>query len=225
MKKQETHLSFGKKKEYNESVFLSGKQFIPENLSWELLMSQKSFKFIGTTIMFGHYDHIRNIGYSYFFILTKGCFADTHKGVISCQVLLPLKLTDSFFHLKQTIYALKTCNEVIKLLFFNISVKKCDGESYEVLTKVDYQNSLILTKEILQFLKFPNRFSRLQLNIKCIKEGFTSGQIALYQSKTKAALYRFNRKILEKNSLFFDFSTFCEAVKFYYKCFPKMDSA
>ena len=115
---------------------------------------------------------------------------------------------------------------LLSFFFFNISVKKCDGESYEVLTKVDYQNSLILTKEILQFLKFPNRFSRLQLiNIKCIKEGFTSGQIALYQSKTKAALYRFNRKILEKISLFFDFSTFCEAVKFYYKCFLKMDSA
>ena len=118
MKKQEKHLSFGKKKEYNESVFLSGKQFIPENLSWELSMFQKSFKFIGTTIMFGQYDHFKNLEYSYFLKLTKACFADAHKGVISYQVLLPLKLTDSFFYLQQTIYALKTCNEVIKLLFF-----------------------------------------------------------------------------------------------------------
>ncbi|WP_330444506.1 hypothetical protein [Flavobacterium sp. C4GT6] len=224
MKKQQTHLSFGKKKEYNESVFFSGKQFIPENLSWELLMSQKSIKFIGTTIMFGHYDYVKNIEYSYFLKLTKACFGDAHKGVICSEMLLPLKLIDSFFYVKQTIYAPKTYNEVIRLLFVNIYFKKQDGEPYEVLAKYDYKKTLKLTKEILQFLKFASRFSRWQLiNIKCSKEGFISYQITLYQSKTKGTLYRFIRKILEKNSLFFDFSNVCETVEFYYKCFPKMN--
>ena len=228
------------KKETLPNAILSNVQFIPENLSWKLYIKEESFKFIGSINTFGDYAYLKNITYLRFLRLTKECFRQVqqdvirwllyygnhHKGIVYCDLLLPMKINESYMLVKQTICKLKLDKEVHGLLFVNVPVKQYDDEPIDIQVGVNYKNSKSLMNEVYDFIHHPNIFSKQQLqNVRYIHQNLTSDEIAVCQDKTKAAIYKLNRKILEILSNFFDieFKSANEAVEFYYKCFPKAD--
>lgn len=217
-------------------------EFIPENLSWQLMLSDEKFRFIGKTEIFGLYAHLINISFLEFIKLNKLSFLQTHidllkyiitvyptqqylnRKLINFEILLPLKLTDQYYYVKQTITPLRTPNIIYGLQFVNIPIKKYDNEPYKINVLINYKKDHYLTKNIIEKLDAPKIFTRQELKtIDYIRRKLSAEEISIQENKTKAAVYKLNRKILEKISLFFDmeFANVSIAVQFFSECFPQ----
>ncbi len=212
---------------------------IPENLSWQLRLSDQKFDFIGHTQIFGGFAHLRNISFINFIKLTKQPFMmryadvlnyiiseyDTYNCDIRCEILLPIKLTGNYHYVKQTITLIKSNKNLYGIQIVCIPVKDYNNEPFELEVYTNAQKNSLLTKKILENASPPLHFTRQQLtNVNYIYHHFTCDAIASKEKKTKAAVHKLNRKILEKISAFFDFEfpNVNVAVQYLFKCFPNI---
>lgn len=218
-------------------------EFVPENLSWQLILADEKFRFIGKTEIFGPYAHLINISFIEFIKLIKQPFLQTHidllqyiltiypnqknliQNPITFETLLPLKLAkEGYYYVKQSITPLRINNAMYGLQFVNIPIKKYNNEAYKIEVLFNYKKDEHLSKSIIEKLATPNIFTKQEIkNLENIRKKLSAEEIATLQNKTKAAVYKLNRKILEKISLFFDieFTTVSEATQFFYECFPQ----
>lgn len=218
-------------------------EFIPENLSWQLILADERFRFIGKTEIFGLYAHLINISFLEFIKLIKQPFLQTHidllqyiltiypnqqnliRNHITFETLLPLKLAEEgYYYVKQSITPLRINNAMYGLQFVNIPIKKYNNEPYKIEVLFNYKKDENLSKNIIEKLAAPNIFTKQEIkNLENIRKKLSAEEIATLQNKTKAAVYKLNRKILEKISLFFDieFTTVSEATHFFCECFPQ----
>ncbi|MEE1896971.1 hypothetical protein V1389_01395 [Flavobacterium rakeshii] len=215
--------------------------YIPENLTWILNLSTQDFSFIGKTEPFGPYAHLINITFNNFIELTKNCFIYTQLELIdyivlkypklhnpavnrpSLELLIPMRLTNEYFYVKQLIQP-KTEHEIITALqIVNIPIKKYDNEPFRMVAFNNNRFCQQLYNEVQDHIKPPKLFTRQQLkNIVMIDNKLNSEQMAAKQNKTRAAIYKLNRKILETISNHFEieFTTVAEAVNYFYQCYP-----
>jgi hypothetical protein len=141
---------------------------------------------------------------------------------ISFQILLPLKLSKEYYYVKQTIIPLFEKEKLTSLRFINIPIKKYNGELYHLECFINSEYSKKYSTYIKQNITPPQIFTKEQKRaVDLIKQGFTASQIADMQKKTKAGVYKLNRKILEKLIDFFEieFENVNKAVRYYYECF------
>lgn len=220
----------------------SGKFFVPENLTWIVNLSDARFQFIGSTPPFGTFGHLRNISFLDFIKLTKPCFLQNHINLIELivnyfstndhnrsknlrfQVLLPIRLSDKcyYHYVKQTITPRFIDSRLYALQFVNIPIKCYSTESYTIEVFNNEELDAALTAGIIKKMDIPQLFTEEQINaVKLIYKGLTSNEIAEIQFKTRAAVYKLNRKILERVSDYFDmsFNNVYDAVRFYSDCF------
>lgn len=217
-------------------------EFIPENLSWQLMLADEKFRFIGKTEIFGLYAHLINISFLEFIKLIKQPFLQTHidllqyiltkypnqqnliRNHIAFEILLPLKLAEEYYYVKQSITPLRINNVMYGLQFVNIPIKKYNNEPYKIEVLFNYKKDEQLSKNIVEKLASPNIFTKQEnSNLENIIQKLSAEEIATLQNKTKAAVYKLNRKILEKISSFFDieFTNVSEAAQFFCECFPQ----
>ena len=221
----------------------TGDCYVPENLSWIINLHSEQFAFNGSTPHFGVFGHLRNIGFHDFVRLVKPCFIESHLllieyiityctgeqvGIVknkSFQILLPMRLSHTqYYYVKQTIVPKFSGTQLYALQLINIPIKYYDKECYSVEVCDRGDLDVHLSAYMLEKLGSPKLFTGEQLStVKLIKEGLTSSEIAMRRFKTKAAVYKLNRKIIEKISEYFDmeFSNVHEAVHFYFDCFKQ----
>lgn len=218
--------------------------FIPENLSWQLDLSTGSFNFIGKTDSFGKFAHLKTINFHFFINLIKKCFIKTHidlienivkvslnkisseQSRISFQALLPIKLSTEYYYVKQTIIPLYYKERLIALRFINIPIKKHSGEAYNIEGLLNYEYSEEISTLLKQQMPMPHILTKSQEKAsKLIRKGLNAAEIAQLQEKTKAGVYKLNRKILETLTDFFEieFENVQHAVNYYYQCFDFND--
>lgn len=215
--------------------------YVPENLSWIIDLNSEQFMFIGSTPHFGAFGHLRNITFIEFVKLIKPCFAASHlhfieyiidycsreqPGVLkgkSFQILLPMRLSKTqYYYVKQTIIPKFSGNQLYGLQFINIPIKLYDKEYYAIEVYNNGEFDPLLSAFMQEKVEIPELFTGEQLStVNLIVRGLTSSEIARERFKTKAAVYKLNRKIIEKISEYFDmdFSNVNEAVHFYFNCF------
>ncbi len=218
------------------------KNFIPENLSWQLNLTDKKFKFIGKTEVFGIYAHLLNITFNDFIKLTKKPFDitqldlinyiinlyprhyDSEKNLLQIELLIPLKLTSDTYYVKQIITPLRSNKGIHGIQFVNIPIKKFNNDPLHFDVLFNYSRNECVKNKLVQDLSIRKLFTRQQIsNIYHIHNKLTSSDIATLENKSKAAIYKLNRKILEKISIYLDieFKTVAEAVQFFFECFPQ----
>ena len=213
--------------------------FVPENLTWILHLEDRRFEFVGSTSTFGH---LKNILFIHFIKLVPKYFMDDYlKGVgafvslfspnglynvnvhTQLHLLIPMRLLeDQYFYVKQTISPKLKGNKLVAIQIVNISIKRYEEENYNIMMHTHGRVDWALTKIIKRKMAPPSFFSIEQKKtIELICEGYTSGEIAFKLNKTKAAVYKLNRKILEKISNYFEieFNNVHQAVTFYTNCF------
>ncbi|RAV27456.1 hypothetical protein [Sinomicrobium soli] len=212
--------------------------FVPENLTWILYLEERKFEFIGNTATF---QHLENISFLYFIKLVPEYFLNSYLRSVAAfislytqrpyfagkdmhlRILLSMRLRkEEEYYVKQTIFPVMRSGKLRALQFVNIPVKHYESDDYkiELLNSgaIDHLKTSYIRKKITP----EGFFSEEQVQVAVlIRQGFTSGEIAAALGKTKAAVYKLNRRILEKISNCFEIE-FCnvhEAVSFFANCF------
>ncbi|MCX2682214.1 hypothetical protein OOZ15_19910, partial [Galbibacter sp. EGI 63066] len=113
-------------------------------------------------------------------------------------------------------------NQLYGLQIVNIPIKHYEEDYYKIEVFNRGITDEVKTSYVRKQMEPHSAFSIEQMKtIELIYKGFTSKEIAAMLNKTKAAVYKLNRKILEKISNCFEieFGNVCQAVGFYAHCF------
>lgn len=210
---------------------------IPFYLAWHLDVASGAFQFIGNTSNFeqlniasveqlvkrvhpcflDYYNQILNV----FLKNTRSFFSGISES-INIQLLLPIELNTGYTMFKQVLVPHFENNKTKELIIINDPITKYNKEAFVVEVYVSGKYNKELTYKLKEQFKKPIEFSKCQKRIvDLISKGMTSTEIANYLERSVPAVYKMNRKVLEKISEYYkiEFNNVKEAILFHYKNF------
>ncbi len=232
---------FDEKRTYHEDpVFLRRyeNRYIPEYLCWNYNVLSNSFKFIGNSNNFYNIQYytpsvflskIKPCFRSQFIEAAKGfyCMLNSRiisKGAVHLSVVTPIKLlNDKFLFCKVTIIPNFQQKEIYDFVVIVIPVKQYVNSNIIFSVFNNGTPDPGLTSHLKNYIKPPDiaLTKKQEFVLSALQAGLQSPEIAEQMGVVVDAVYKINRRLIEKISDFFElsFKDAKEAGEYYYKSF------